>query len=111
MSSYIHLDSVLGEPAAAALCRERGGRSVYIPESGTGSLGSLLDAGKADRLREVFGAGVTVPIPLGPHSARACAKRRGLELLRKGLPRADVARELRVHPRTVKRWSTGLHAA
>ena len=104
MRGYPKLVEVLGEAAASALCAARAGRAVYIPETGTGALGELLSADQVDRMRDAFGAGIPLTVPMGPCSLREIARRHGLELLAEGCSPADAAREIGVHPSTVKRW-------
>ena len=81
MRGYPKLVEVLGEAAASALCAARGGRAVYIPESGTGALGALLSPEQVDRMRGAFGGRLPFTVPMGPCSLREIARRRGLELL------------------------------
>ena len=104
MRGFDELTQVIGETAASALCAAKGGRSVYIPETGAGALGELLSADQVDRMRDTFGAQLPYTVPMGPCSAREVVRLRGLELLAKDRSVCDVAREVGVHPVTVKRW-------
>lgn len=100
---FAGLAAAIGESAAERLCAARAGRTVYIPVSGAGVLGAILTADEVDRMRHAFGAG-SYAVPMGPFSAREAARRRGRALLSQGWSVAEVAREIGVHPSTVKRW-------
>ena len=110
MRGYPKLVEVLGDTAASALCAARGGRAVYIPETGTGALGALLSAEQVDRMRDAFGGGIPYTVPMGPCSLRETARRRGLELVAEGWTHADVAREVGVAPSTVRGWRKRLES-
>ena len=108
---FERLAAVIGEDAAAALCGAKGGRGIYIPTTGTGRLGALLTADQVDRMRDALGAGLRYTVPMGPASRAVATQRRGRELLAKGWSVSAVAREIGMHPASVRRWQrhSGAH--
>ena len=104
LKGYARLAEAIGEDTALALCNARGGAAIYIPATGTGRLGALLTDDQVDRLRDVFGAGLAVTIPMGPYAAREVMRRRGLDLLAAGCSVSNIANEIGVCPTTIRRW-------
>ena len=99
---------VIGVAAALRLAELRGGTRLSIPGRVTADCWLALAIGedKARALSEHFTSGYTaqtVEIPLGPTGARAELARRVGELLENGMSRAQIARQLRISERTVRR--------
>lgn len=111
-ASYVTLEELVGElghDVTKALLRAFGGQRIYVPaDPGPDhALTMALGARNAARLGAMIATGIggmTIELPTGSESASASARRRLLELAADStLTEGDIARELRVHARTVRR--------
>lgn len=109
---YMRLDElieVVGEPAALALVQAMGGTRFYvrehIPEDSPIAEAIGLEAAQilASHIATGIG-GLAVEIPRGPAGQMAQYRRRLLErAATPGLTESEIAREMGVHGRTVRR--------
>ena len=99
---------VAGEEAALRIAEARGGARVFIPAQAapdhwlTQAVGPEAAAAICAHFRAGEG-GLSLDLPLGPHSAARRTARRVDEMIREGVPANEIARQARVHRTTVFR--------
>ena len=116
MTERLHLPPLLNEiaevagvVAALAIAEARGGTRVHFPARAPDGhwLVALVGREAADKLcahfRSTQAGGCHVDVPLGPKNFYAQARRRALEM-RDEKSKAQIALELRVSERVVRKW-------
>ena len=92
-----------GVPAALALAKARGGRTVTIPQRAAGSvLARIVGVEAAEKIIDAFGYG-TLEIPFGPFGGERARRIAVMEAIEGGASVSQAAGQCGVHMRTVKR--------
>jgi hypothetical protein len=111
MSDYLSLEAlveIVGEGPALRLIAARGGTRIYVPGRLPEDhwLIGVMGAEGAARLAEYIGTGrggAAIELPRGPSGRFGDYRRRLLALAATDASAAEIARDLRIHGRTVRR--------
>lgn len=101
----------VGEDAAIALAKARGGRAVWIPKypKPDSELSKIVGHQNALKISDLCGMG-NIMVPCGNFGGMAGRRARAKELLQTGMSHSDIAARLDVTTRTVERVAAELKA-
>lgn len=97
----------VGEPAALALCRERGGTKWFVPKGVTSGLAKIMGTAAAKRLVATFGGDATY-IPRGRALVLTPTQVKFRRLQNEGKSTTEIALLMDVSERSVRKWRAAL---
>lgn len=102
------IESVIGTHLATALLAQRGGTTITVPVTATGStMAFIIGQDATDAMIAHFGHG-RLDLPLSAARGTGAARHRGWQMLAGGASLKDVALVCEVHERTVSRWKQAM---